>query len=174
MIDDFRRLSSSADETRYRLRLVPRLALLQHTLRSNIHLNQSVPQVVEQLLREHQLTGEDFEFRFTRSYPQRELITQWKETDLAFIQRILAEVGIFYRFTMSTLLNKEVLIFADDLQHYVAGPVLPLRNPAGMEDSGQASIWGVTCTRQVISARVTTQDYHYREALTPQQSSSSA
>ncbi|MCG5608433.1 contractile injection system protein, VgrG/Pvc8 family [Klebsiella pneumoniae] len=32
--------------------------------------------------------------------PPRELITQWRETDLAFIQRILSEVGIYWRTEM--------------------------------------------------------------------------
>ncbi|WP_162993272.1 contractile injection system protein, VgrG/Pvc8 family, partial [Klebsiella variicola] len=41
--------------------------------------------------RKHGLEGPDFEFRLSREYPSRELITQWRETDLEFIQRLLAE-----------------------------------------------------------------------------------
>ena len=44
------------------------------------------------MLRQHGLEGADFEFRLERTYPPRELITQWRETDLQFIQRILSEV----------------------------------------------------------------------------------
>lgn len=56
----------------------------------------SVPEVVEHMLRKHGLEGADFEFRLERTYPPREVITQWREMDLEFVQRILSEVGIFW------------------------------------------------------------------------------
>ncbi|GLY59961.1 hypothetical protein Pcaca05_08190 [Pectobacterium carotovorum subsp. carotovorum] len=104
MVDAFRRISVSGDEITYALRIVPHIALMQHTQRSEVYLNQSVPEVVEQLLRSHGLEGADFEFRLSQHYPVRELITQWRETDLEFIQRLLAELGIFWRFEMDTRL----------------------------------------------------------------------
>ena len=61
--------------------------------------NQSVPEVVEQVLRKHGLQGPDFDFRLS-TYPPREIITQWRETDLQFIRRILSEVGIYWRTEM--------------------------------------------------------------------------
>jgi len=53
VVQTFRRISTSKDEARYALTLVPRLAMLGHTHRSEIYLNQSVPEVVEQVLRSH-------------------------------------------------------------------------------------------------------------------------
>jgi type VI secretion system secreted protein VgrG len=67
--------------------------------------------VVEQVLRKHGLEGPDFEFRLSREYPSRELITQWRETDLEFIQRLLAEVGIYWRYEMDSRLEQDVVIF---------------------------------------------------------------
>ena len=66
VVHSFRRLSTSADETRYSLTLVPRIALLKHTKSSEIYLNQSVTEVVEQVLRKHGFAGPDFEFRLAR------------------------------------------------------------------------------------------------------------
>ena len=51
------------------------LALLGYTRQCAVFQNQSVPEVVEQVLRRHGLEGPDFEFRLERSYPARELIT---------------------------------------------------------------------------------------------------
>ncbi|WP_230492922.1 contractile injection system protein, VgrG/Pvc8 family [Martelella alba] len=96
-VESFRRLSIAKEDTRYALTLVPRIALLAHTKGSGIFLNQSVTDVVGQVLRKHGLEGADFEFRLSREYPARALITQWRETDLAFVQRLLAEVGIYWR-----------------------------------------------------------------------------
>ncbi|HGC6390723.1 TPA: type VI secretion system Vgr family protein [Cronobacter dublinensis] len=171
VVQSFRRVSTSADETRYTVRLVPRIALLHNTRRSEIYLNQSVVEVVESVLRQHELEGADFEFRLSREYPPRELITQWRETDLEFVQRLLAEVGIFWRFDMDSRLEKEVLVFLDSQAHYLPGVTLPLRHPSGMSDSGQESVWDLHTAHQVVSASVATRDYNYREALTPQDSS---
>lgn len=173
VVQSFRRVSTSADETHYTLRLVPRIALMQHTRRSEIYLNQSVIEVVENVLREHELEGADFEFRLLREYPERELITQWRETDLEFVQRLLAEVGIFWRFEMDSRLGQDVVIFMDSPEQYQFGVTLPLRHPSGMSDSGQESVWDLRTAYQVVSGSVATRDYNYREALTPQDSTQS-
>ncbi|WP_054180880.1 type VI secretion system Vgr family protein [Trabulsiella odontotermitis] len=173
VVESFRRVSTSNDETRYALTLVPRIALLGYTKGSEIYLNQSVTEVVEQVLRKHGLEGPDFEFRLSREYPARELITRWRETDLEFIQRLLAEVGIYWRCEMDRRLEQDVVIFQDSQQQYEFGVTLPLRNPAGMSDSGQESVWDIQTTSNVVSGSVTTRDYNYREALTPQDSSES-
>ncbi|EKA9349932.1 type VI secretion system Vgr family protein [Cronobacter sakazakii] len=173
VVQSFRRVSTSADETHYTLRLVPRIALMQHTRRSEIYLNQSVIEVVENVLREHELEGADFEFRLSHEYPERELITQWRETDLEFVQRLLAEVGIFWRFEMDSRLGQDVVIFMDSPEQYQFGVTLPLRHPSGMSDSGQESVWDLRTAYQVVSGSVATRDYNYREALTPQDSTQS-
>ncbi len=170
VVQSFRRLSTSADETRYSLTLVPRIALLKHTKNNEIYLNQSVTEVVEQVLRKHGFEGPDFEFRLSREYPPRELITQWRETDLAFIQRLLAEVGIFWRFEMDSRVEQDVVIFQDSQEQYQFDVRLPLRNPAGMSDSGQESLWDIQTAYNVVSSSVATRDYNYRQALTPQDS----
>jgi len=173
MVASFRRLSTSRDETRYALRLVPRIALLAHTRSSEIYLNQSVTEVVEKVLRRHGLEGPDFEFRLSREYPDRELITQWRETDLQFIQRLLAEVGIFWRFEMDNRLEHDVIIFQDSQAQYQFGTTLPLRNPSGTSDSGQESLWGIRTDYRVVTQSVATRDYNYRQALMPQDSTES-
>ena len=173
VVESFRRISTSNDDTRYAMTIVPRIALLDYTKGSEIYLNQSVTEVVEQVLRKHGLEGPDFEFRLSREYPSRELITQWRETDLEFIQRLLAEVGIYWRYEMDSRLEQDVVIFQDSQQQYEFGVTLPLRNQAGMSDSGQESIWDIQTAYNVVSGRVATRDYNYREALTPQDSTES-
>ncbi|HIF6304078.1 TPA: type VI secretion system Vgr family protein, partial [Klebsiella michiganensis] len=141
VVASFERLSTSREDTVYALTLVPRIALLAHTKGSEIFLNQTVPEVVEKVLRKHGLEGADFEFRLSREYPVRELITRWRETDLEFIERLLAEVGIYWRFAMDSRLEQDVVIFQDSQEQYQFGVTLPFRNPAGMSDSGQESVW---------------------------------
>ena len=68
-------LSTSKDQSHYRLTLSSRLALLGYTRQCAVFQNQSVPEVVEQVLRKHGLQGPDFDFRLERTYPPREIIT---------------------------------------------------------------------------------------------------
>ncbi|GJL41733.1 MULTISPECIES: type VI secretion system Vgr family protein [Enterobacter cloacae complex] len=171
VVDTFRRISMSGDEITYALRIVPRIALMQHTQRSEVYLNQSVPEVVEKILRAHGLGGADFEFRLSQHYPVRELITQWRETDLEFIQRLLAEVGIFWRFEMDCRIEQDVVIFQDSQMQYQFGVKLPVIPPSRTSDNGQESVWDISPEDHVVTGSVANRDYNYREALTPQDSS---
>ncbi|PKE28528.1 type VI secretion system tip protein VgrG [Rahnella sp. AA] len=167
VVRDFQRLSTSADETHYRFELVPRLRLLENTTRTAIYQNQSVPEVVEQLLRAHDLEGQDFEFRLRQAYPERELITQWGENDLQFIRRILAEVGIWWRFETDTRLESETVVFGDGPEQYQFGVTLPYCEPSGMSDGQAESVWGMKVHWQAVTGRISKRDYNYRDATAP-------
>jgi len=160
-------LSTTADQSHYRLTLSSRLALLEHTRQCRIFQNQSVPEVVEQVLRKHGLEGPDFEFRLARTYPAREIITQWRETDLQFIRRILSEVGIFWRTEMDDVRGLDVYIFADSQLHYRFDVRLPYREPSGLFDGAAESVWDVRTWHNLATCTVRTRDYNYRTASTP-------
>lgn len=165
VISDFRRISGSADQTQYLITLKPFLFLLDKQHRSHrFFVNKSVPEVVEQVLQEHNLHSWEYEFNLKQSYPKREQINQYQESDLAFIQRLLAEVGIFYWFTLQEDAQTEVVHFADAQRALVFGKTLPVNSPSGMSDSGAESVWGLNITHNVVEASVTTKDYNHRDA----------
>lgn len=85
VITGFEMHGPSADQSHYSVTLSSRLALLDHPRRCAVWQNMTVPELVEMLLRAHGLEGSDFEFRLERTYPVRELITQWREIDLRLI-----------------------------------------------------------------------------------------
>ncbi|EEL2496463.1 type VI secretion system tip protein VgrG [Salmonella enterica] len=160
-------LSTSKDQSHYRLTLSSRLALLGYTRQCAVYQNQSVPEVVEQVLRKHGLEGPDFEFRLERTYPPRELITQWRETDLEFIQRILAEVGIYWRTVMDDVRGLDTYILADSQLNYRFDVRLPYREPSGLFDGAAESVWDVRTWHNIATGTVVTRDYNYRTASTP-------
>ena len=165
VVTQFQRLSSSVDETRYQATLEPRLALLGNASRPAIFQNQSVPEIVEQVLRDtHQFEGWQFDFRLRNRYPRREQVMQWQESDLAFIERLLSEVGIWYRFEADSRLQQEIVVFADDQQFCQFDVRLPLRALSGMNDSASESVWKLSAAHQVVSKSVQVKDYNYREA----------
>ncbi|EOE4567509.1 MULTISPECIES: type VI secretion system Vgr family protein [Klebsiella] len=165
VVTEFERLSTSRDETHYALTLQPRLALLNRSHQNAIYQDQSVPQIVEKILRErHGLRGQDFLFSLTKNYPRREQVMQYGEDDLRFITRLLGEVGIWFRFTADTRLHIDVAEFCDSQQGYEKGLTLPSVPPSGQQSAGVEAVWGMACRHRVVEQQVSTRDYNYREA----------
>ncbi|EAZ2785334.1 type VI secretion system tip protein VgrG [Salmonella enterica] len=160
-------LSTSRDQSHYQLTLSSRLTLLGYTRQCAVYQNQSVPEVVEQVLRKHGLEGPDFEFRLERTYPARELITQWQETDLQFIQRILSEVGIYWRTMMDDVRGLDTYILADSQLNYQFDVQLPYSEPSGLFDGAAESVWDVRTWHNIATGTVATRNYNYRTATTP-------
>ncbi|ELW7783885.1 type VI secretion system Vgr family protein [Escherichia coli] len=165
VITGFKHLSTSRDETRYEVRLEPRMALLARSRQNAIYQNLTVPQIVEKILRErHQMRGQDFVFNLKSEYPAREQVMQYGEDDLTFISRLLSEVGIWFRFATDARLKIEVVEFYDDQSGYERGLTLPLRHPSGLFDGETEAVWGLNTAYSVVEKSVTTRDYNYREA----------
>lgn len=165
VVTHFRRLTGSRDQVSHEIIIEPYLSLLDKQFRTHrFFINKSVPEVVSEILQEHALHGWEYEFTLTQSYPKREQINQYQESDLAFIERLLAEVGIFYFFTLQPDTRTEVVHFADQQSAYEFDKRLALNSPSGMSDSGADSVWGLNILHQVAPAGVTTKDYNHREA----------
>ncbi|EPY7297624.1 hypothetical protein SM66_02115 [Klebsiella quasipneumoniae subsp. quasipneumoniae] len=165
VVTGFERLGTSRDETHYALTLQPRLALLNRSHQNAIYQDQSVPQIVEKILRErHGLRGQDFLFSLTKTYPRREQVMQYGEDDLRFITRLLGEVGIWFRFTADTRLHIDVAEFCDSQQGYEKGLTLPSVPPSGQHAQGMDAVWGMESHHNVVQKDVSTRDYNYRQA----------
>jgi uncharacterized protein involved in type VI secretion and phage assembly len=80
---------------KYQIRVVPRLWLLRRKQRTRIFQKMRVPDIVTAVLQE---AGIVTRWQLTRAYPERELVTQFEETDYKFVTRLLAEAGIFFYF----------------------------------------------------------------------------
>ncbi|HEE0081953.1 TPA: type VI secretion system tip protein VgrG [Citrobacter youngae] len=165
VVTHFRRLTGSRDQVSHEIIIEPYFSLLDKQFRTHrFFINKSVPEVVSEILQEHALHGWEYDFTLTQSYPKREQINQYQESDLAFIERLLAEVGIFYFFTLQPDTRTEVVHFADQQSAYEFDKRLALNSPSGMSDSGADSVWGLNILHQVAPAGVTTKDYNHREA----------
>jgi len=93
VITHFRRLQGSRDQVSYEIIIEPFVSLLGKQFHSHrFFVNKSVPEVVTKILTEHGLEAWQYQFSLKQSYPKREQINQYQESDLKFIQRLLAEV----------------------------------------------------------------------------------
>lgn len=165
VVTHFERTGGSADEAQYCIVLEPFLALLGNQFRTHrFFVNKSVPEVVTEVLQEHGLRGWEYEFALKADYPKREQINQYQESDLAFIERLLSEVGIFYFFTLQPDTQTEVVHFADKQSAWTFGKKLPLNSPSGMHDNAADSVWGLHVSHNVVERSVTASDYNHRQA----------
>ncbi len=97
----------------YRVSLMPDLQRLATTSKARTFNGMSVPQIIKQLLGNHDIQTEAYRFeRTTGLYPPREHCVQYQETDLHLLQRLCEEEGISFRFEHG--LGGHVLVFADD------------------------------------------------------------
>jgi type VI secretion system secreted protein VgrG len=159
-------------------RIEPRLSLLDLTSGSAIHQDASVPEVVKSLL---DGWGIPHDARLDATYRKRVYLTQHEETDLAFLQRILAGEGIFFFFEQPELSSpdepaEERVVICDS-----AGLYAPIPGDAHLrfaEAGGgleAASLFDHVTRfgrrRQLMPQRVMLGDFDHRNPGLPQQSS---
>lgn len=82
--------------TFYSLQLVPPVERLSLRHNSRIFQYQSSPEIISVLLQEMGIS--EYAFALQNEYPQREYCVQYRETDLDFIHRLMAEEGMIYSF----------------------------------------------------------------------------
>lgn len=93
----------------YQLVLGPRLATLAHVRRSRVFQAVAVPDLARRLLDE---AGVQHRLAVSGGHPAREYCVQYRESDLAFLHRILRDEGLFYWFEHDP--GGHVLVLADD------------------------------------------------------------
>jgi type VI secretion system secreted protein VgrG len=107
---------------RYRLEAQPWLALLAHTRRSPVWQEESLTTIVDSIFGSRNGTLPNMAWRwaddvadhlarspFTNAEDTRSYTVQYRETDLAFVHRLLAEEGLIYRVNP----DSSVVILAD-------------------------------------------------------------
>jgi len=108
-VSRFAQLGRRDDLTFYRAEIVPWLWFLSLSSDCRIFQNLSVTEIVERVFKD--LGYSAFAIRCTGSYPKREYCVQYRETNLAFVSRLLEEEGIFYFFEHED--GKHTLVLAD-------------------------------------------------------------
>jgi type VI secretion system secreted protein VgrG len=144
----------------YRVVLRPTVHGLAWRVRSRIFQDADVPDIVERVLREAGVPAERVA-RGLPAYPPREYCTQWKESELAFVTRLLEEEGCFFWFEHGD--GGHVLHLDDDAAVFApleGDPSIPVvRNRSDAVDAEYA--WGVRARATFTHDRVTARDWNW-------------
>jgi type VI secretion system secreted protein VgrG len=109
-VSRFRQVGGGAVLHAYQAEVVPWLWFLSLSNDCRIFQNKSVPEIVDEIFSDY--PDADFSNKCMGSYPPREYCVQYRESDLDFVTRLLAEEGIFYFFEHTNSGHR--MILADD------------------------------------------------------------
>ncbi|SFI06181.1 type VI secretion system Vgr family protein [Modicisalibacter xianhensis] len=152
---------------RTRYSLVVRPALWRLSLRHNSRIFQHVSPltIIHTLLAERGIT--DAVFAVTREPAEREYCVQYRETDLAFLERLAAEEGLFYFHLFEgkgedTVGGTHRLVFADAPQGLAAlGPRTYHSRAGGSAPTRHLRRWRQTARVRPSSAQL--KDYSFKQ-----------
>ncbi|HKT06815.1 MAG TPA: type VI secretion system tip protein VgrG [Gemmatimonadaceae bacterium] len=141
----------------YRAQIVPGLALLTRRADIRIFQQKSVTDVIEAVLKE---AGIDYKLSTTGTYQPLEYCVQYRETDFAFVSRLMEEYGIFYFFTHSK--SKHTLVLADSSSAHQTCPgqdsIRFHATTSGSSDEDTVSSWELT--HEFRTGKYTLTDYN--------------
>ena len=171
----FERLGSNGGLARYRLLVEPWLALLRDRVDSYVFQDMSVVEIVESVLDDYTPdSGIDpgrlapkwrWDLADPAAYRKRSLTTQYEESDLAFVERLLADEGLFYWFEHDgdvggDSLGAHTMVIADHNDAFAdLGAVRYHRSDATERDD---SIQQFAATRRWQTGRLQRASWDYR------------
>jgi type VI secretion system secreted protein VgrG len=96
----------------YQITFASPLYKLNLTRQSRIFLNLDLKSLIEQVLLTAGFTADSFKIDLKTTYPVREYIAQYNESDFNFFQRMLEHAGVFYSFVQQE--KQALLVIQDD------------------------------------------------------------
>jgi type VI secretion system VgrG family protein len=163
ILGQFEQLHEVKEHYFYRALLVPRLWQADLYRENQLFLDKTVPDIIEEILKQAGLTTQDYELKLTRNYPQWEYICQYRETDFDFISRWMEREGIYFYFEQGE--NNEKLIITDSSTAHedIRGDAtIPFSPPSGIVPEKEA-IMAFLCRQKRLPNKVILKDYNYRK-----------
>ncbi|MFZ3280033.1 type VI secretion system Vgr family protein [Pseudomonas sp.] len=131
-----------------RIRLGPKLGHLDLRFSQRIFSGRSVPQIIEQVLKEHGIVGAQRRFELRGEYPPRTFCTQYRESDLQLLQRLCVQAQIHYYFEHQR--GGHCLVFGDDPAQMPMAGVAPYQDE--QRDPGTCPVVHQWRVREAVQA----------------------
>lgn len=144
------------DRAIYLAVMVPEVWHLGHSVHSRIYTDVSLPAIIDAVLRFAAV--EDFELSLVSDYPALEHVCQYRESDLAFISRLMERDGLYYFFEQSE--ERERLVITDHKSAHgrsEAGRVV--YTPWSQEGGRDEGLERFRCRVSALPAAVRLSDY---------------
>jgi type VI secretion system secreted protein VgrG len=160
IVSRFRHGEDGPQQSAYSATIVPGIFRLRLRHDARIFQAMTVPAIIDKVLSGAGV--KDHRAMLTGSYAPREYCVQYRESDLAFISRLMEEEGIYYFFEHSE--DKDVLVLAD-----APGAPAPIKGTDTLPYKGFGAMTeaqGVSrfsSSEEVRSGKVTLTDYNFKK-----------
>ncbi|MCD4486512.1 type VI secretion system Vgr family protein, partial [Chromobacterium vaccinii] len=174
VVSQARLAGSDGGFAKYELIIEPPFALLRHRRTSRVFQDLSVPDIVKQILSEHQAANPAFAQAQTldiqvKPAQPRSYTLQYRESDFDFIVRLLHEEGYAWRFVHLDDDGPQVELAIFDDAHSLPGSKLDRvrfhRSDATEEEDG---LTGWEAARQIVPGGTALASYDYKPVYTQQ------
>ena len=165
MVRCFEQQESGRDHTVYRAVLVPRAWRLLQRQDCRIFQGKTVQQIVTTVLKPARVAV-DFRLKGASKPQKREYCVQYRESDWAFVSRLLAEEGLYYFFEHAA--TNHTLVVGNDSQVYstLSGATsVPFHKPDAMVP-GEEQVSGFQLGEELRPGKVTLDDYNFETPST--------
>ncbi len=164
IISRFEQGASGLRFTTYSATIVPKIWYLMHKHNCRIFQKMSVRDIVQKILKELGLPGDEYRFVLQSDPPKREYCVQYRESEFDFISRLLEEEGIFYFFEHHN--NKHILVMGDSPSAHKAikgESQIIFHEPRPGQVADEAHIYTFNYTEEILSGKVTLKDYNFKK-----------
>ena len=157
----FASVGSDGGIASYTATISPWFSMLEHRVDTRIFQDATIVEVVTEVFSQFSAFSQ-YEFRLSSPLKRYTYITQYRESDLAFVQRLLEAEGIFYYFEHSA--EGHSMIICDDstmLEPLPEQPQIRFHSASVTETSDSITEW--SGNRQLQSGRIAVQTFDYRQ-----------
>ncbi|WP_045494666.1 type VI secretion system Vgr family protein [Vibrio hyugaensis] len=172
-ISELRYLGSGRRFSRYHITLVPHLWFLTQRQDCRIFQMQAAPDIIRQVFDDAGMS--DYRFELSAQYEAKEYVLQYRENDQHFVQRLMAEHGLWYYFEHSEAGHTMVIVDSNDaIPELISsptnasylGPVIYHAQGGGTPD--REHIFDLEQTHRTRTGIVSYGDYNYLTPKIPQ------
>ena len=143
----------------YRAEMVPQMWFLSLWNDCRIFQNESVPDIISKVLK-----GVDFKLKLMGSYAKRVYCVQYRESNLAFISRLMEEEGIFYFHEHTD--SSHTLVLTEHPSQIPPCPEVSKLRMSPTQSNRMAEeplITGVEMEHSVITEKIELRDYDFEK-----------
>jgi len=143
----------------HRIVLRPWLWLCSRTSDCRFFLEKNAPDIIEEVFRDRRFDA--YQLSLSENHPKREYCVQYRETDFAFVSRLMEHEGIFYYFEHTA--DKHTLVLADSMSTLKPVPefgTIPYIAAGNVERRDRQHIYNVVSQRRFRTGKVELNEYN--------------
>jgi type VI secretion system secreted protein VgrG len=169
-VEEAEYVDARAHTHHYRIALAPLLQGLAHRVRSRIFQDKNAVDVVKAVLKGAGLPDAAVAWHVAaQRYPKRVFCVQYRESELAFVMRLLEEEGIFFWFQHTE--TEHVMHIADDATALPSLDGDPVLAAASELHAATETVTDLVLVRRVVPDAYATRDWYFERPDRPAEAS---